>query len=229
MTNEGGFLFAKIVQVLDWAYEKSQSGHFGWASAGQLAQDYVGKFSDPDDAIDSLINWQTGSAGMAGFVTGIGGLWFLPIGVSANLASVLYIQLRMISAIALIRGYSPQSDQVRTLAYASLCGTGAGDILKDVGTKIGTKIVVSASRETIMKINHRVGSRLLTKMGGTGAVNLGRMLPLIGGLVSGGIDASATKIIGVTARNLFVQPDRGAPRGDCNQMLRTELVTPHDL
>lgn len=229
MTDERGFLFAKLVHMLDWAYEKTQSSHFGWASAEQLAQDYVGKFSDPDDAIDSLINWQTGSAGIAGFVTGVGGMWFLPIGVPANLATVLCIQLRMISAIALIRGYSPKSDQVRTLAYASLCGMGARDILKDVGTKIGTKIVVSASRETMLKINQRVGSRLLTKMGGTGAVNLGRMLPVIGGLVSGGIDASATKIIGVTARSLFTQPDRRAPRWDCDQTPGTELVTPHDL
>jgi len=228
MTNEQGFLFSQIVRILDWAYEKTQSGHFGWAGAGQLAQDYTRKFSNPDDAIDSLINWQTGSAGVAGFVTGVGGLWFLPIGVPANLASVLCIQLRMISAIALIRGYSPRSDQVRTLAYASLCGAGASDVLKDVGTKIGTRIVVSASRETIMKINHRVGSRLLTKMGGTGAANLGRMVPLIGGLVGGGIDASATKLIGVTAKRLFIQPDRGASRWDGDQM-RTEVGMPYDL
>jgi hypothetical protein len=229
MTDERGLLFTKIVQMLDWAYEKTQSGYFSWASAEQLARDYVGRVSSPDDAIDSLINWQTGSAGMAGFVTGVGGLWLLPIGVPANLATVLYIQLRMISAIALIRGYSPRSDQVRTLAYASLCGTGARDVLKDVGTKIAVSAINQIGRETITKINHRVGSRLLTKMGGTGAVNVARMLPLIGGLVSGGIDASATKLIGITAKGLFIQPDDRASRWDRDQMPGTEVVAPHDL
>ncbi|HEX5279382.1 MAG TPA: EcsC family protein [Micropepsaceae bacterium] len=221
MTDERGRLFAKLVQMLDWAYDKTQSGYFGWASAEVLAQDYLGKFSNPDDAIDSLIRWQTGSAGMAGFVTGVGGLWFLPIGLPANLASVLYIQLRMVSAIALIRGYSLQSDQVRSLAYASLCGTRAADLLKDVGIRFAASAIHHIGRETITS---KVGSRVFTRMGRTGLVNVGKMMPLIGGLVGGGIDASMTKIIGITAKRVFVQRDYRGAEGDCYQVLAIEVV-----
>lgn len=36
---------------------------------------------------------------------------------------------------------------------------------------------------TITKINQKVGFRLLTKFGNTDVVNLGKMVPLVGGVI----------------------------------------------
>jgi len=43
---------------------------------------------------------------------------------------VLYIQLRMIAAIAFMGGFEIQSDQVQTIAYACLTGSAVSDVLR---------------------------------------------------------------------------------------------------
>ena len=58
------------------------------------------KNSDKEKAIDDLIAYQTVLCGTNGFVAGLGGLLVLPVAIPANIASVIYVQLRMIAAIA---------------------------------------------------------------------------------------------------------------------------------
>jgi uncharacterized protein (DUF697 family) len=38
-------------------------------------------------------------------------------------------------------------------------------------------------------------------------VNLVKVVPLVGGLVGGALDATATKVIGQTAKQVFVRPE----------------------
>lgn len=54
-----------------------------------------------------------------------------------------------------------------------------------------------------MKINQKVGTRLLTKFGEKGIINLGKMIPLLGGVIGVTFDASGTYIIGKAATNTF--------------------------
>ena len=120
-----------------------------------------------------MINWQTGNAGVAGFLSGVGGALTLPVSIPANLASSLFFQLRLAAGIAKIRGYDPRSDQAKSMAIACLVGSSAVKTLQSAGVVIGSKLahqaVNSISREVIVKINQAVGFRLLTKFGHTGA------------------------------------------------------------
>ena len=144
----------------------------------------------------------------AGFVTGLGGMLTLPVAIPANLAGVLYIQIRMIGAVAHRRGYDVRSDQVRTLVVACLAGSAALDILKGVGINIGTRVtrqmILRISRQVLKRVNQAVGFRLVTKAGSKGVVNLVKGVPLVGGVVGGTFDAAATKVIGRTAKQVFV-------------------------
>lgn len=198
---------AIIKKALDWAYEKAINGAGMVESAALLAEDYQKVFSDREKAIDSLINWQTTKCATSGFITGVGGLLTLPIAIPANVSSVLFIQLRMIAAIAIMRGYDTKSDQVQSLAYVCLTGSAATDILKSAGIRIGQRITEHAiqkiSGQVITKINEKVGFRLLAKFGSGGLINLSKAVPLIGGVVGGAVDASTTKIIGKTAKHTF--------------------------
>ena len=54
-----------------------------------------------------------------------------------------------------------------------------------------------------IEINKRVGFRLLTKFGEKGMINLVRAIPVLGGLIGGGVDAVWTKAIGDQARDIF--------------------------
>ena len=199
----------KIMKVLDWGYYNAVNGLGVFPPSEQLAMDYLkNNDNDPIKAAEDLVNWQMSKAATSGFITGLGGIMTLPVTIPANISSVLFIQIRMITAIAVIGGYDIKSDKVKSLAYACMTGSAAADILKDAGIKIGTKITLvgikKISIETIKKINQAVGFRLLTKFGTTGIVNLGKMVPIIGGLVGGGFDAVTTKTIGSIAIKTFI-------------------------
>ena len=56
----------------------------------------------------------------------------------------------------------------------------------------------------LTKINQKVGFRFLTKFGEKGLINLGKTIPLVGGIVGGGIDFAGTKIIAKKAQNVFI-------------------------
>ena len=59
--------------------------------------------------------------------------------------------------------------------------------------------------ETIKAINQKVGFRFITKFGETGIINLGTVVPVVGGFVGAGIDGASTRIIGKNAYNIFIK------------------------
>lgn len=211
--DQSGEITKKIVDAISWAYDRViEEDNFGLPGAVRLANEYLGQENNVEAAIESLINWQTIQAGTVGFVTGLGGFLTLPVALPANLASVLYLQLRMIATIAHLRGYDINSDKVRTLAIACLVGSSVGDLLKDVGINVGTKLTQQAIKRVpgaaLVRINQAVGFRLATKAGSTGAVNLSRLVPFVGGVVSGAFDAATTRAIGAAATTLFLSANQ---------------------
>ena len=206
MANE--LSLSKLNQALDWAYEKAMDGIPGAETAREFAEEYRKNNDSALDAANSLIRWQNTKAATSGFLTGLGGVITLPVTIPANVASVMYVQLRMITAMAYLGGHDPRDDRVKTLVYTCLAGNAAKDILKDVGIVVASKVAMSSinniSRATITKINQAVGFRLLTKFGSTGAINLGKAVPLLGGLVGAAFDSVTTNTVGNVARDIFV-------------------------
>lgn len=123
----------------------------------------------------------------------------------------MYLQLQMVAAVACMGGYDVRNDRVKTVCYTCLCGNAATDILKGAGITIGKKLTVGTierlSFEVIKKINQKVGFRMITKFGQTGAINLGKAVPLVGGVVGGTFDGTTTYTIGRFAKNVFVTGD----------------------
>jgi hypothetical protein len=198
----------KIMQALDWAYDKAINGVAGLDSAKEMAQDYLKGDEHIVDKTNSLIRWQNTKAGTSGFLSGLGGVVLMPVTVPANITSVMYVQVRMIAAIAHMGGHDLNDDRVKALVYACLCGNAAKDIVKEVGIKVGTKLTEQAikniSSQVIVKINQAVGFRLLTKFGQTGAINIGKAIPLVGGIVGATFDSVTTNTIGNIARDTFI-------------------------
>jgi len=200
------------MRTLDWAYEKALSGLPGLDSAPDLALSYMKQEGSLLDNANSLIRWQNAKAGTSGFITGIGGLMTLPVAIPANLASVLFIQVRMIAAIAYMGGLDLRDPKVKTLVYTCLAGNFAKDILQETGIRLGTKFTALAieriSEKTLLYINQRVGFRLLATYSSKGMINLGKVVPLIGGIIGGSIDIAATNIIGNMARDSFLGKEK---------------------
>ena len=200
----------KMINLLDGLYEKSLRGIPEVSdSVSKLASDYMQKYDTNEQAAKALINFQVAKCTTSGFLTGLGGLITLPVALPANVTSVLYVQLRMIAAIAEIGGFDVKSDQVKSLAYVCLAGNGAVDILKGVGINVGSKLAKAAVSKipgkVLIDINKKVGFRLLTKFGTKGIVNLGKAIPFAGGIVGGAIDFGSTKIIARNAYRIFIE------------------------
>jgi len=202
--NENG-----LMKILNSIYSQTMTGLPGTDSAKELAEEYLKEGGSLEEKIDSLIRMQNIKCAASGFITNLGGAITLPIAIPANLSSVLYMQLRMIAAIAYMCGHDPKSDRVKTLAFVCLCGNEAKDILKDamaipLGKELAKAAIKKIPNEIIKRINKAVGTRLLTKFGSKGLINLGKAIPAIGGFIGGGMDLFATNIIGDKAKEMFM-------------------------
>lgn len=199
---------SKIMQILDWAYEKAVNGVAGLESAEDLANDYLKKEGNLHDKVNALIRWQNTKAGTSGFVTGLGGVLVLPVTLPVNITSVLYVQIRMIAAIAKMGGHDLKDDKVKSLVYVCLVANSLKGIMKDIGIQIGEKVALTAIKKIpgslLIKINRAVGFKLLTKFGEKGIINIAKGLPLVGGIIGGTFDVVTTDLIGNRARNLFI-------------------------
>src|SRR5437899_7530093 len=167
-----------VLDALDWVYGRALAGVPGLDGAEALAASYAGRCATTDEAVATLIAWQSGKAGVAGFVTGCGGAIALPVAMPANLLSTLYIQLRLVAAIAHLRGHDLQSAEVRTLALACMTGSKAADTLKDAGIRLGTRLTRDAlgwlSPALIKKAEHATRLPVLTSIGAAGAARPAR-------------------------------------------------------
>lgn len=197
-----------MLKVLDTCYDKAVHGLPTSDSVYTMASKYMRRYPNPKQAARKMCSAQIIKCGTSGFLSGLGGLITLPLAVPANVGSVLYVQLRMIAAVAAIGGYDPSDDEVQTLAYACLAGSAAADIIKQAGISLGQKLTVSMikkiPRTVLTKINQKVGFRLITKFGEKGIVNLGKGVPLVGGMIGGATDVAGTKGISEVAINMFI-------------------------
>ncbi|HXR88077.1 MAG TPA: EcsC family protein [Stellaceae bacterium] len=191
-----------LVSALQWVYERAIDGVPGLEGAPDLAASYQRQCATDEEAIAALIRWQVAKAAAAGFLTNLGGLATLPIALPANVLSALYIQIRMVAAIAALRGHDLRSDQVRTVVLACLCGTTLMDVVKDAGIGVGAGL----AQQAVASLSSE-GLRRLARIGGLhgahGSARVARLTPLIGGVVAGAIDGALTRAYANAAKRLF--------------------------
>lgn len=220
-----GMTGEKAANILAAIYEKALNGIPKVSrSIEEFANDYLSKYDAPERAAKELVKYQVIKCGTSGFLTGLGGILTLPVSVPANISSVLYVQMRMVAAIAKIGGYDVHSDQVQTLVYLCLTGSAAADAIKTICVQIGVKTLKEALKKVpgtvLIKINQRIGFRLLTKFGEKGVINLGKMLPVAGGIIGGAFDIASTSIIAKNAIKLFIEGEE--PNGEESTEIEVE-------
>lgn len=193
-----------MAKTLDWAYSKAINGFTGVDSAYDLGNSYLQQNGTLEQQVDSLIKWQVAKAATSGFVTGLGGVMTMPLTVPANIASVIYVQIRMIAAIAYMGGYDIRDDRVKSLVYICMVGNGAKELLKDMSVKAGEKLLT--------KTIEKVSIKLTSKIGEKGVTSLGKAVPVLGGVVGGSFDAVTTRVVGKVAKKIFIdktnEPDK---------------------
>ncbi|MDN3451650.1 hypothetical protein QMA09_15735 [Planococcus sp. APC 3906] len=106
-----------------------------------------------------------------------------------------------------MRGHDLKDDEVKTFVFVCLTGQSASGIMKKAGIQAGNSFanqtVTRIPGEVIKVINKTVGFKLVTKFGQKGVVNLGKAIPIAGGVIGGTVDSIGTNIIGKTAKKVL--------------------------
>jgi hypothetical protein len=196
-----------VQTALSWIVDAGINGFGILPSAKKVASDHLKDSADPQAAIEAIINWRTAYAAGSGFVTGVGGIAAMPIAIPAGLLATYALGANTAAAVAYVRGYDIDTEQVRTLILLCLIGESAEQVLKNAGIAIGTKLTKVMLQQipgkVFIEINKRVGFRLITKAGEKGVVNVAKMVPLVGGVVGAGFDGFFVNSCGKAAQTLF--------------------------
>lgn len=198
----------QMMELLEKCYDGAMNGLPGSPACAEMANEYLRKTNSRKEAAEKMIDVQVAKCTTSGFLTGLGGLITLPVAIPANVASVLYVQMRMIGALAVIGGFDLHDDEVQTMVYLCLVKSSITDVCKSAGVKIANKVSINLLKKlpgtVLTKINQKVGFRLITKFGEKGIINLAKLVPLAGGFIGGAIDLIETKAIADKAYNVFV-------------------------
>lgn len=144
----------------------------------------------------------------AGFLTGLGGLFTLPLLLPANLFEFYVQATRMVGAIASIRGYDLEDEEVRTRVLAALVGEESEDVLDSIGLgpiagaatrQIAKRLPMSPSSA----VARAIGGRMLRQFGLQSARLFGKAIPGLGGVLGAWSDRKVLKKIARTAEKNF--------------------------
>ena len=160
-------------------------------------------------AIDSVVLQHIGLASAQGFLTSVGGLITLPVGLPANLAGLAVLSVRMIASIAHLRGYDVDDRRVRAALTLAMLGEDEVQRLVSEGKLPTTPLVIATSpmfdADLERRISERVMGSLAGRIGGKHlAVVVVRRIPLVGGGVGAAVDGWLTFGLAAYAKREFV-------------------------
>lgn len=92
------------------------------------------------------------------------------------------------------------------------------------GVKLCNTLVKKLPAKVLTKINQKVGFRFITKFGTKGLVNLGKLVPVVGGVIGGTLDFAETKVIANSAIKWFVENDFSEEKKDSDVIDESNVV-----
>jgi len=163
---------------------------------------------DRDQALRIIVRDHRQLGAVGGFVTGLGGFFTMPISLPANVLEFYLLATRMTAATAKVRGYDIDQPEIRSAILLTLAGADSEDILKKAGLHAagGKLSAVAFDRlpaPALMVLNKAVGFRLLGRIGQGTFARLGRLVPVVGGLLGAAIDVYMLGRIGKQAAKEF--------------------------
>lgn len=195
-----------IQAMMGWLYDKAVSGIAGIESAETLAERYLADAKgDVMKAAHAMIRWESVKAGSTGFLSGVGGVVAMPITLPLNITSVLFLQTRLVAAIACLGKRNLADERIRALAGLCLCGNAAKALLQEVALQAMENWTRPFTRRIVEKTLVLMAARAGMRTGG----QFIRLVPLAGGVVSGAVDVTTTRTIGRIACTTFLSPYPG--------------------
>jgi len=203
--------------VLRRIVEFAIQGGASFPGAQSFAVRKLAERGEREAAIDAIIAAHVRLASVQGFVTSLGGLLTLPIGLPANIAGLTVLGVRMMAGVAHLRGYDVDDPRVRSALTLALLGE--DEVRRAVGSgkfptsplAVATAPVYDADLERA--ISERVTGALAGRLGTKhAAVVIVRRIPLLGGGVGAAVDGWLAYGLGGYAKREFVGRQQLTPR-----------------
>ncbi len=202
------FLNSRAGEPVNALYGLIVDGFPGFPGAREIGEFHRAKPGTLDERARRLLRTQCTYAGSAGFLTGLGGLASIAVSVPA----ALVLQATTVAAIAVLAGEDPLSPDVKAFVLAlvagdSLAGPGKRAAV-GVAKSLAVKGVKKIPRALLTTINRIGGSRIVTKAGTRGIVNLGRVAPFAGAVIGGTADVLMMRMVGRLAIKKFISDEQ---------------------
>ncbi|PKQ21567.1 MAG: hypothetical protein CVT65_17885 [Actinobacteria bacterium HGW-Actinobacteria-5] len=200
--------------IVDFAIDGSPAFPGAKASAARSLQSK----RDREQAIDSLARYHVSMASMQGFLTSVGGLITLPVGLPANIAGLAVLSVRMIAGIAHLRGYDVDDRRVRAALTLAMLGDDEVRRLVADGKLPASPLAIATAPmfdpALEQRISERVMGALAGRLGGKHlAVVVVRRIPLVGGGVGAAVDGWLTfGLAGYAKREFVARHQASIPR-----------------
>lgn len=185
-------------------------GKLTYSSAAQIAEHAQrgrGR-RRPEVAVRRLVRRHRWGVTVGGFATGLGGFVTLPILLPTNVVEFYVQATRMVGAIAVVRGYDIEDEEIRVRVLASLLGEESGEVLKNVG--LGPIAGVAARGVAGQlpvgpksQVASAIGGRLLRRFGLRSARLFGKSIPGLGAVLGALMDRSQLNRIAKSAKKSF--------------------------
>ncbi|CAN7425008.1 EcsC family protein [Terrabacter sp. LjRoot27] len=163
---------------------------------------------DSDQALRIIVRDHRQLGAVGGFVTGLGGFFTMPISLPANVLEFYLLATRMTAATAKVRGYDIDQPEIRSAILLTLAGADSDDLLKKAGLqapggKLSSVALDRLPAPALMVLNKAIGFRLLGRIGQGTFARLGRLVPVVGGLIGAAVDVYMLGRIGKQAAKEF--------------------------
>ena len=201
-------------EILDLAIE----GKGKLPGAKHAAKQLLGQRSDVEGAINRLAMQHVAMASGQGFVTNWGGFIISLVTIPANLAAATFIQARLVSAIAHLRGYELSDPRVRTAILMVMLGPAANAELVSKGVLPSSPLVVATAPVFDARLDGQVSKALFDRaMNQVSGKRIGvwaaKRIPFVGGGVGAAVDGWFTSTIARHALAEFPSRRPKLPQG----------------
>lgn len=204
-----GMVESSSIRLAENLLDVGITGKGPFHSAAEIADKALAKSGgDVEKAVRTVIRSHIAMGSASGFVTSVGGFTTMAVAMPANIVGFYVVATRMTAAVARLRGYDIDNEQIRTAVLLTLVGADAEDLLAKAGIVAGGHGMTSLAAQrlpgpVLMVVNKAVAFRILTKAGADTFKKFGKRIPLVGGAVGGGLDGWLLNRISDNARREF--------------------------
>ncbi|MEO6790472.1 MAG: hypothetical protein ABI249_03605 [Ornithinibacter sp.] len=211
---DAGVVGNQAVRIVENVLDIGVDGKGWFDSAAEVADSALRSCGgDREAAVASVVRKHVLMGGAEGFATSLGGFVTMPVALPVNVLSFYVLATRMTAAVARLRGYDIGQQQIRSAVLLTLVGADADDLLAKAGAAVPAGGITNLAAQRLpgpaaMVVRKGVGFRLLASVGKNTFTRFGRAVPVLGGVIGGGVDAWMLRKVADNARREFPATSR---------------------